>query len=121
MNPTPQPIDEGKKLTYEQLEYQRNNPHLFTTMTQSVNADGTIVSYEQVTRKLRDTLDKMQAIHSKKFGGIHPVYCMRPVMGTAQNAFCESIEMVEKDLDRCMEGFVRNYKYMQERTRDDQL
>lgn len=109
------------KAENEQLEYQRNNPHLFTTMTQSVNADGTIVSYEQVTRKLRETLDKMQAIHSKKFGGIHPVHCMRPAMGTAQNAFCESIEIVEKDLDRCMEGFVRNYKCMQERTCYDQL
>lgn len=30
---------------YEQQEYQRKNPHLFTTMTQSVNPDGTITTY----------------------------------------------------------------------------
>ena len=60
----------------------------------------------------------MQTIHSKKFGGIHPV-TVCPVMGTAQNAFCESIEMVEKTW---IEWRVcRNYKYIQVRTRDDQL
>ena len=74
---------------YEQLEYQRKNPHLYTTMTQSVNSDGTITTYEQVTRKLQEAVDKLQSLHNKTFGGKHPVYCMRPVIGAPDNTQCK--------------------------------
>jgi hypothetical protein len=102
---------------YEQLEYQRNNPHLFTTMSQSVNFDGSITTFDQVTSKIQDTLKKVQLAHKQKFGGNHPVYCMRPIIGQSENPICQMIEMLENDLDRCRIGFVRTYKDMQERIR----
>lgn len=47
---------------YEQQEFQRKNPHLFTTLTQSVNADGSITTYQQVTKKLQETYDRILEI-----------------------------------------------------------
>ncbi len=100
---------------YEQLEYQRKNPHLFTTITQSVNADGSITTYEQVTKNLKQSVDKAQKAHSKVFGGEHPVNCMRPVIGTPENPLCQMIEMCNQDMDRCLTSFVKNCKYMSAR------
>jgi hypothetical protein len=100
---------------YEQLEYQRKNPHLFTTMSQSVGADGTLVTYQQVTSNLQYSVDKMQEAHTKKFGGVHPVYCMRPLIGKPEHPMCQAIEMCNEDMDRCKTSFVENYKYMHDR------
>lgn len=98
---------------YEQLEFQRKNPHLFTTMTQSVNPDGSITTFEQVTRGLKHTTDKAQEAHTKVFGGEHPVYCMRPVMGVSEHQICQIIEHCKKDMDRCLTSFVKNYSQIQ--------
>lgn len=100
------------KTEYEQLEYQRKNPHLFTTMTQSVNPDGTITTYEQITKNLKESVDRAQEIHSKAYGGEHPVYCMRPLIGMPENPLCQMIEILKQDMDKCLTGFVRNYKHM---------
>jgi hypothetical protein len=96
-------------VVYEQLEMQRKNPHLYTTMYQCVNPDGSITTFEQITEQLRNALDKLQEGHTKRFGGNHPVYCMRPVIGQPEVDVCQAIEMIEKDIDRCKLGFVENY------------
>ena len=94
----------------EKLEHQRRNPHLYTTLSQCVNADGSITTFDDVTRKLQDTLKALDTLHTKKFGGSHPVFCMRPMYGQSENPVCQSIEMIDKDLDRCRLSFVTNYK-----------
>lgn len=93
----------------EQIERQRKNPRLYTTMNQSVNPDGTITTFEQVTKQLKYTLDKLQVGHTSMFGGNHPVYCMRPIIGQPEADICQMIEMIKKDMDRCRLGFVENY------------
>lgn len=44
------------------IEHQRRNPHLYTTLYQCVNADGTITTFDDVTRELQ----KMMKIYDRK-------------------------------------------------------
>ena len=97
------------------LEHQRRNPHLYTTLNQCVNADGSITTFDDVTEKLQETLKALDIAHTKKFGGSHPVFCMRPVYGQPETPVCQMIEMINRDLDRCRLGFVTNYKHAQDR------
>lgn len=104
--------DEG-----QQLEYQRIHPHLFTTLTQVVNADGTITTFDQVTSKLQETLRALNKHHKEKFGGGHPLYCLRPVVGMPEHDVCNMIEILNNDLDKVRQSFVRNCKDQVERLR----
>lgn len=71
---------------------------------------------EQVTHKLQDAVDALQKLHSKIFGGTHPVYCMRPLLGRPEHPICGGIEMYNEDMDKCLGSFTKNYKYMVDRT-----
>lgn len=101
--------------TYEKLEHQMKNPHLYTTMSQLVNPDGTITTFDEVTYTLQQTLKQLEANHSTVFGGEHPIYCMRPLIGQPEHPICQAIELVEKDKDKVRLSFVENYKKFQER------
>lgn len=99
----------------EKLEHQRRNPHLYTTLSQCVNADGTITTFDDVTRELQKTLKALDEAHTKQFGGTHPVYCLRPLIGSPETPVCQMIEMLNQDMDRCRLTFVTNYKRMSDR------
>jgi hypothetical protein len=99
----------------EKLEHQRRNPHLYTTLSQCVNADGTITTFDDVTRELQKTLKALDEAHTKQFGGEHPVYCMLPVIGTPAAQVCQMIEALNQDMDRCRLSFVTNYKRIADR------
>lgn len=100
------------KISYEELEHQRKNPHLYTTLSQLVEPDGRILTYEDVTRNLRSDLDKLQKLHTKQFGGKHPVMCMRPVIGQPKDTVCQAIELINRDLDRVRVSFVENAQHV---------
>jgi len=92
------------------LEHQRRNPHLYTTLNQSVNADGSITTFDDITRGLQKALSAMDIAHINTFGGPHPVYCLRPIIGNAEYPVCQMIEMINEDMDKCRLGFIKNYQ-----------
>lgn len=99
---------------YEKLEHQRKNPHLYTTPTQSVNADGTITTYEQVTKRLRDTKESIvsnaRIVAAKK--NIDPDYwfLLDELAPTK-----EVVDVIDTDLKRALKGFTENYARFKER------
>lgn len=109
MNPN-QPTAQQEQ-TIEQLEYQRKNPHLFTTLTQSVNIDGSITTLYQVTRKLRGAIDKLRTYHEQKFGEKNcNALCMY-----ANNDMCKMIAMYQSDIDKAATSFAEHYKMFSDR------
>ena len=107
-------IDLKYEAVLEKQEHQRRNPHLYTTISQCVNADGSITTFDDVTRKLQETLRALEVAHTKQFKGEHPVYCLRPLIGNSEAPVCQMIEMINQDMDRCRLIFVTNYKYAQD-------
>ena len=112
--PSNNPIDKTRT-EYEQLEYQRTHPDLFTTMSQSVNPDGSLTTFDSVTAKMKKTLDAMNEAHTRKFGGSHPNFCVHPIMWQSSDPICASIELLESDMSKVRASFVSNYRYMHER------
>ena len=101
----------------EQLEFQRKNPHLYTTMTQSVDVIGNIVTLEQVTSKITDALNKLRQYHYKKYGTEDcGVMCMYKA-----DDLCNMISMCNGDIRRASESFVKNFKHMQDRIKQRQI
>lgn len=97
----------------EQLEYQRKNPHLFTTLTQSVNPDGTLVDYFKITAKLQETEDKLVSIararaEAKNF---NPDYWF---LMDELSQIKEMTDLILADKKRCQQGFVENYARIKE-------
>lgn len=102
-----------KNLEYQRIEHQRKNPHLYTTMTSAVNADGTVTTFEQVTAKTQESLDKLYEIHKHLFGEEH----CNPLCqySDRENKPCYPIECLERDKQRVLDSFVRNYIYIRSR------
>lgn len=98
-------------VTLEKLEHQRQNPHLYTTLSQSVSADGTIITLEQVTSKITEALNKCKVYHLKKFGTEE---C--GVMCYYQNDdLCKMIEIYYGDIKKASMSFIENYNNMRRR------
>lgn len=117
MTPTNKTLNKDEKRTeQEQLEFQRNNPHLFTALTQCVEPYGQITTFADVTQTLRKTLEQLDEHHKKRFGGEHPIYCLRPIIGQPENPICASIELCNRDLDRVRMTFVNNYNNIRKST-----
>jgi hypothetical protein len=102
---------------YEQQEFQRKNPHLFTTPHQSVNHDGSITTYEDVTYPLRETRDKIvsnaQILAARK--GISAEYWF---LLSDNEAAKQSVEFLEDEMKKCLLGFTENYARMHDHMRE---
>lgn len=85
---------------YEQQEYQRNNPHLFTTMSTEVSADGSLITFDEVTASIRKQLDKLEELH----GGM-PYWF---VFGTPEEK--DMLDYLNRQLVLVQRGFVENYR-----------
>ena len=96
---------------YEKQEHQRRNPHLYTTLHQCVNADGSLLTFDHVTRKQQEVIAKLQEIHCHQFAGPHPDYCMKGM----ESDVCKLIEMNQDEMDKVGLTFVRNYHMMRGR------
>ena len=108
------PVVPSKRNPYEQQEFQRKNSYLFTTPTQSVNADGSLTTYEQVTTRLRETRDKLVAIArahaaAKDFNTDY-WFLMDELSDTKKH-----VDFVEDERKKCLRGFTENYARMRER------
>lgn len=101
---------------YEQQEFQRKNPHLFTTPLQSVHPDGSIVSYVEVTKSLNEQRERLVEIArvvaaQDKFNPDY-WYLLDKLAETKQ-----AVDFIETQMKKCLEGFTENYKRMHERTK----
>lgn len=97
----------------EQLELQRKNPHLFTTMTQSVNFDGSITTLAQVTSKITEALEKLYGFHLSKYGD----KLCGGVCYYSNDDLCKIIAHYHQDVERASLSFVENYKHTLDRIR----
>ena len=100
---------ESARTESEQLEYQRRNPHLFTTLTQSVGVWGEITTYEQVGKNMIETAEKLNKIHVNQFGGKHPLFCLKPMIGEPEHQICAMTEHVQRRLDELKKSFIENF------------
>jgi len=89
---------------YEQQEYRRIHPEFFTTMSQSVNPDGSLVKYEDVTTNIQKQLDKLEELH----GGERYWWAMANRDELAVYNYLSDL------LVKCQKGFVENYHRMNE-------
>ncbi len=108
------PSAPSKRNPYEQQEFQRKNPHLFTTPTQSVNPDGSIMTYQQVTAKLQETYDKLEA-NARVYAAAHKFnpdfwYLMDDLHETK-----EATDYLATQMKLCLRGFTDNYGRMHQR------
>ena len=95
----------------EKIEHQRKNPHLYTTLTQSVDAFGNIVTLEQVTSKINEALDKIKGYHKAKFG----TEDCGAMCNYRNDDMCKIMAVYYQDIGRASHSFVRNYNDMRER------
>ena len=98
---------------YEQQEFQRKNPHLFTTQTQSVQPDGSIVAYVEVTKALNSQRERLIEIArtiaaQDKFNPDY-WYLLDKLAETKQ-----AVDYIETQMKICLEGFTENYKRVRE-------
>lgn len=91
---------------YEQREFQRLNPHLYTTLNQSVNPDGSITTFEDVTKTIRYHLERLKEIQVEQ--GANPEFWWLYASKEIQDMH----DYLLRQLDKCRRGFVRNYKNM---------
>jgi hypothetical protein len=102
---------EGMRNPYEQQEYQRTHPELFTTPYHSVNADGSIIAYEKVTQKLRETREKIvanaQILAASK--GLSTEYWF--LLSDNETAK-QSVDYLDAEMQKCLSGFTENYARM---------
>lgn len=101
-------------ITYEQLEHQRKNPHLYTTPTQSVNFDGTIITYDQVTEKLQKAFSDVTRVHNHIYGVEE---CRAGYCGGSGDS-CNILGLLATQLADASKGFVKNYVILRERMKD---
>lgn len=106
-------IDKALRPTFEKLEHQRNNPHLYTTLTQYVDVLGNVITYDQVTAKIQEAYTAIKQMHAKKY---HQEECGVFCHYGAQD-ICAAKRVYEADLKKAQAGFVRHYHDMQERIR----
>jgi len=85
---------------YEQQEYQRTHAKLFTTVKQSVNIDGSLITYEEVTRNIQKQLDRLEELHNN-----HP-YWFTVAPKEQQDIYF----FLNNKLDQVRRTFVDNYK-----------
>ena len=97
--------------TEEKLEHQRKNPHLYTTLTQSVDVFGNILTLEQVTFKINEALDKLKECHKSKFG----TEDCDALCHYQNDDICKIMAVYYQDIGRASHSFVRNYNNMRER------
>lgn len=92
----------------EQLEFQRRNPDKFTTLTQGVNVDGTLYTYDAVTSKLRSTKSKLES-YARAYAasrGVDPDYWfLLPALGSTKR----HIDYIDRQLGEVLRTFVDNY------------
>lgn len=98
---------------YEQLEFQRKNPHLFTTPTQSVNSDGSITTHAQVTARLREARDKLVA-NARIFAAAHDFsadywFLMDELSDTKKH-----VDYLEAEISKALVSFTENYMRFKE-------
>jgi len=108
---------ERPAVSYEQLERQRKNAKLYTTLSQQVNCDGSITTLADVTRALERQLDRLQELHTKKYSGKHPDFCMNSPIYAPNDQMCVAIDYCEEQIDMCRAGFVRNFANIHGRTK----
>lgn len=58
------------------------------------------VTWRQAAKKHFETREKLHQIHTKKYGGEHPLYCMRPALWQPEDTICQAIEMINADIAR---------------------
>jgi hypothetical protein len=105
-----------KRNPYEQQEYQRENPQMFTTPTQSVNADGSLITYEQVTTSLQQHYDKLVK-NAEEYAIVHK---FNPEFWYLMDGLAPVKQMTDylvTQMKLCQRDFVENYKHLQERLR----
>lgn len=57
-------------------------------------------TWREAARKHFEALDKLQAIHTKRFTGNHPHYCINPPMGMSKDSVCQAIEVIESEIEK---------------------
>jgi hypothetical protein len=100
-----------EQVSFEQLEHQRKNPHLYTTLTQSVDVMGNIITLEKVTSKITEVLNKLQEYHYNRYGEKDcNVLCMYQ-----NDDLCEMIRLQQAEYNRAAQSFVTHYHNMNNR------
>lgn len=99
---------------HEQQEFQRKNPRLFTTRTQSVNPDGSLITYQQVTANIQEQYNKLVA-SARVYATAHYFnadfwYLMDDLQETKK-----ATDFLATQMKLCLRGFTDNYKRMHER------
>lgn len=107
-----------KRSEFEQQEFQRKNPHLYTTPTQSVNPDGTITTYQQVTTKLRETKDRL-VHHARTVAASRDFNADYWFLIDDLRETKETVEYIDGQLETALRGFTKNYQRMHESMRTD--
>lgn len=59
-----------------------------------------LVTWRQAAKKHFETLEKLQVLHTKKFSGTHPHYCMNPPLWVEENKICQAIDVIQSDIEK---------------------
>ena len=96
--------------SFEQLEFQRKNPHLFITPFQSVNIDGSITTFDDVTKRLRESRLMIVGFARQiavKNGEDPEYWFLLPELKPTKDL----VDFIDKDMRRAALSFAEHYKY----------
>jgi hypothetical protein len=104
----------SKRNAFEQQEFQRKNPWLFTTPTQQVLPDGRLLTYQEVTAKLQEQKDKLVAM-ARVVAARYKFNTDYWFMLTQNSNTKDMVDYLDAEMKKCHQGFITNYQHMYER------